>query len=91
MSPVEKSAAALLRRGLSPHLQQIAVVRQIELDVDDGPSFGIDRVFVRLLLGRRPKRAVAVGGTFKETNLGSKSPGANVHIVGLELNALDRL
>ena len=58
--PILVGLANMLLRVLLPYLQQIAVVRQIELPVDDGPSFGIDRVLVRRLIGRRSKRAVAV-------------------------------
>ena len=43
-----------------PFLQPIAVVHQIELAVDDGPSLGIDRVLVRRRLVRRAHRAIAV-------------------------------
>src|ERR1700693_1185986 len=50
----------MLIRVFPPYLQPIAVMRQIELAVDDGPSLGIDRVLVRRLVVRGSHRAIAV-------------------------------
>ena len=43
-----------------PYLQPMAVVRRIELAIDDGPSLGIDRILLRRCVVGRAHRAVAV-------------------------------
>src|SRR5207248_714486 len=58
--PILVGLEDMLLRALTPYLHKIAVVRQIELTVDDGPSFGINCVLVRRLVLRHSHRTVAI-------------------------------
>jgi len=50
----------VLFRVLSPLLDPVAVVREIEFAVDDGPGLRIDSVLVRRRFGRCAHGAIAV-------------------------------
>src|ERR1700745_2987667 len=58
--PILVGLADMLVCAFAPYLHPIAVVRQIELTVDDGPSFGINCILMRRVAVRRSHRTVAI-------------------------------